>query len=78
MKAGTAKRGDRIIEDWDFGDREAMTGTVYRIREPRWPSDRGMRALLIRWDDGGTPRCTQLPESYVRLLPGQAEAGGTG
>jgi hypothetical protein len=72
MKAGTAKRGDRVIEDWDFGDREARTGTVRRVREPRYPGDRGARGLYIRWDEDAWPKCTQLPEAYLRRLPDQS------
>ena len=66
--------GDRVIEDWDFGDREARTGTVrrLRLRLPRYPGDRGVLALFIRWDEDATPKCTQLPAHYLRRIdPGK-------
>jgi len=63
--------GDRVIEDWDFGDRTARTGTVKRIRPPRYPGDRGVTSLYIRWDEadqGVWPKCTLLAESRVRRI----------
>ena len=67
------KRGDRVIEDWDFGDREARAGTVRRVRPPRWPGDKGCYGLFIRWDEDATPKCTQLPEHYLKRLPPEEE-----
>ena len=58
--------GDRVIEDWDFGDREPRTGTVRKVREGRWPSDKGTVSLFIRWDEDAWPKCTQLPEHYLK------------
>ena len=54
MKQGTAKAGDRVIEDYDFGDREARVGTVKRVREPRYPSDRGASRTVRSYSSIGS------------------------
>ncbi len=58
------KVGDRVIEDYDVGDREPRTGTVRRIT----PGHRGERDWYIEWDDEAWPKVTIVPVAGLKRL----------
>jgi hypothetical protein len=49
-------RGDRVVEDYDVGDREPRVGTVDSVRVFSRGTSRERTCVMVRWDERTTPQ----------------------